>query len=101
MARRKRQGHRAFFVGIAILFIAGVVVWHGVPHLGWRLQDSRTSIPPAEKTGVVDTATEGRKISVSGKLGAPAAARDPELGVSVDTVLLVRSVEMFQWREQC
>jgi hypothetical protein len=101
MARRKRQGNRAFFVGIAILFIAAVVVWHGVTRLGWRLQDLQTSTTAPEKTMVVDAANEGRKISVSGKLSAPAAARDPELGVSVDTVLLLRSVEMFQWREQC
>jgi hypothetical protein len=101
MARRKRQGNRAFFVGIAILFIAAVVVWYGVARLGWRVQDLQTSTTPAEKTMVVDAANEGRKISVSGKLSAPAAARDPELGISVDTVVLLRSVEMFQWREQC
>ena len=101
MARRRRKGNRALFVGIAILFIAAVVVWNGVTRLGWRVQDLQTSTTPAEKTVVVDAANEGRKISVSGKLSAPAAARDPELSLSVDTVLLLRSVEMFQWREQC
>ena len=101
MARRRRKGNRAFFVGIAILFIAAVVVWNGVTRLGWRVRDLQTSTTPAEKTVVVDVANEGRKISVSGKLSAPAAARDEELGFSVDTVLLLRSVEMYQWREQC
>lgn len=101
MARRKRRESRAFFVGSAILLIAAGVVWYGVARLGWRVQDLQTSTTPAEKTVVLDAANEGRKISVSGKLSAPAAARDPELGISVDTVVLLRSVEMFQWREQC
>ncbi len=81
--------------------MAAVVVWYGVARLGWRVQDLQTSTTPTEKTVIVDVANEGRKISVSGKLSAPAAARDPELGLSVDTVLLMRSVEMYQWREQC
>lgn len=99
MARRRPKANRSFVLGIAILFAAAVVVWYGVARLGWRVQNPQTS--PAEKTVTVDAANEGHKISLSGKLSAPAAARDPELGISVDTVLLLRSVEMYQWREQC
>jgi hypothetical protein len=100
MARRRRSEKRALVVGVAMLCVVAVIVWYGVARLGWRPQNL-TVTPPAEKTVIVDAANEGRKISVSGKLGAPAAARDPELSISVDTILLLRSVEMYQWREQC
>jgi hypothetical protein len=99
MARRKRKRNPALVIGVALLFALGTIVWYGMTRLGWRVQNAQAPAP--EKTIVVDAANEGHKISVSGKLVAPAAARDAELGISADTVLLLRSVEMYQWREQC
>jgi hypothetical protein len=54
------------------------------------------SVPPAR----VDPANEGKLVYVAGdlKLGGPAA--DPEFGLSVSAVKLVRKVEMYQWKEE-
>ncbi|HET6546146.1 MAG TPA: TMEM43 family protein [Rhodanobacteraceae bacterium] len=49
----------------------------------------------------VDPANEGRLVSISGPLAARQPARDPELGISADALLLIRHVEMLQWRERC
>jgi hypothetical protein len=101
MARRNPKSRRASVIGVAILFVFGVVVWYGMTHLGWKLENSQTPTAPVEKPVFIDPANDGHKISLSGKLSVPAAARDAELAISVDTVLLLRSVEMYQWREQC
>ena len=101
MARRNSKSRRASVVGVAILFVFAVVVWYGMTHLGWKLQNPQAPTASVEKPVFIDPANDGRKISLSGKLSVPAAARDEELAISVDTVLLLRSVEMYQWREQC
>lgn len=44
---------------------------------------------------------EGRTVSVSGKLDVRTPARDTQLGVSADAVMLLRFSEMLQWLEQC
>lgn len=49
----------------------------------------------------VDTANEGRKVSVTGKLEIGKHARDPQLGIGADAAILFRDVTMLQWREHC
>lgn len=91
-------------IGVAILIVAALIVWYGMTRLGWRMQNLHTASAPVGDSALieaVDPANEGRKIKVSGTLSAPAAARDAELGVSADAVVLLRNVEMYQWREQC
>jgi hypothetical protein len=49
----------------------------------------------------IDPLHEGWTVSTSGKLTVGAPARDTQLGISADAVMLLRYVEMLQWREQC
>lgn len=91
-------------IGIAILIAAALIVWYGMTRLGWRLKNEpnvASTQANAPAGDAIDSANEGRKISVSGKLSVPAAARDADLGVSADAIVLLRNVEMYQWREQC
>ncbi len=100
MARRARKRNSPIIVGIAVLFLFGVVVWYGVNRLGWHLKD-RPQQPVVAEQSPVDAASEGKHVTVSGKLTTPSAVRDPDLGLSVDAIVLLRNVEMYQWREQC
>jgi hypothetical protein len=59
-------------------------------------------IPIAVATSGIDPMNEGRLISVQGKLEFVAAPIDPDLGLVVeDAAILIRIVEMYQWRESC
>ena len=104
MARRKRKNNSSVLIGVAILAVATLIVWYGMTKLGWRVHDV-PSIASTQRNvaagDVIDATNEGRKISVSGELSAPAAARDADLGISADAIVLLRNVEMYQWREQC
>lgn len=48
----------------------------------------------------VDPANEGRLVHISGDIKAPGRIADPEFGVSSDALRLLRSVEMYQWKEE-
>ena len=50
--------------------------------------------------GRVDPANEGRLVHVMGDLGTTAPLVDPDFGVSAQAARLVRSVEMYQWKEE-
>lgn len=101
MAKRTRKRNPSFIIGIAVLFFFGVMVWYGVTRLGWQLKDRHEQPAAVAEQPPVDPASEGKRVSVSGKLTTPSAVRDPELGLSVDAIVLLRNVEMYQWREQC
>lgn len=49
----------------------------------------------------IDPANEGRLLTVTGIATATDKARDPQLGISADALILMRTVQMFQWHEQC
>lgn len=48
----------------------------------------------------VDPANEGRLVHISGDIRAAGRIADPEFAVSADALRLVRSVEMYQWKEE-
>ncbi|MGE0736545.1 MAG: TMEM43 family protein [Alphaproteobacteria bacterium] len=48
----------------------------------------------------VDPANNGKLIYVTGELATTGTLTDAEFGVSAEGVMLVRQVEMFQWREK-
>lgn len=101
MSRRARKRNPSVLIGIAVLFFFGVMVWYGVTRLGWRLKDHSEPAATTAEQPPVDPASEGKRVTVSGKLTTPSAVRDPELSLSVDAIVLLRNVEMYQWREQC
>ena len=47
----------------------------------------------------VDPAEEGRLIHIAGDTSVGADVRDPDFGFGVDTLRLLRTVEMYQWTE--
>ena len=48
----------------------------------------------------VDPANEGKLVHVNGDVTAVAPLRDPEFRVSVTGLRLIRTVEMYQWKEE-
>ncbi|HML12466.1 MAG TPA: TMEM43 family protein [Xanthobacteraceae bacterium] len=54
----------------------------------------------AADAGQVDAANDGKLVHVSGDLKTTAPLTDPELGVSAKAARLVRTVEMYQWKEE-
>ncbi len=47
----------------------------------------------------VDPANEGRLVHVVGRADTPETVRDPDLGVAATAIRLVRTTEMYQWKE--
>jgi len=48
----------------------------------------------------VDPANEGKLVHVTGEMKAGVKPSDPEFGVSAEGLRLVRTAEMYQWREE-
>ena len=105
MARRKRKKSAVprWFV-VALLVAAAAALWFGRAHLpAWHLP-AITGAPGgvlAVEAAHVDAANDGRRVRVSGLLTADGPARDAQLGISVAAAVLLRNVEMYQWREHC
>ena len=61
--------------------------------------------PPADAPRVsaerIDPANEGRVVTIDGTLSVKKPARDTQLGISADAVMLLRFAEMLQWQEAC
>lgn len=95
MARRKRKSPTRTVVAALALAALAAAAWVGYGHL-----DSRQALIKASAERV-DPANEGRRVQVSGRLAAASAARDAEMGVAANAAVLLRKVEMFQWRERC
>ncbi len=90
---------------IGLLLIPGSA-WMLFWNEGRAVQTSRSlsegaAALQAAEPGRVDPAMEGRLVHVSGPLAVAGALRDPDFGVQADRALrIVRSVEMYQWREE-
>jgi Transmembrane protein 43 len=50
--------------------------------------------------GRIDATNDGKLVHVGGDLKTTAPLNDPELGVSAKAARLVRTVEMYQWKEE-
>src|SRR5690606_37012343 len=85
MARRRRRGKtRRWHVLLALAVLAASLAYFVLFHLR----------PPAP------TADGGQPVGTAG-LRVVQPARDPQLGVEADALVLIRTVEMRQWREDC
>ncbi|MEO8011463.1 MAG: TMEM43 family protein [Dokdonella sp.] len=89
----------ASFIVIAVIALAIALAW-------WRhslepgVEDRSKPVIDAAKD-IVDPANEGRLVRISGGLVVDGGALDQELGIASDAAVLLRSVEMYQWQEQC
>lgn len=108
MARARRRSGPTGWVVAALLVAAGALLWWfaGRPSAPPTASVPTAPAPSAPASVVVgadrvDAANEGRRIVVEGVLRAVKPAVDPQLGISADALVLVRKVEMRQWRETC
>jgi hypothetical protein len=62
------------------------------------LAPNGAAIVPSDR---IDPANEGRLVQIKGDLVVKTPAKDPQLGISADALMLLRFVEMLQWQEQC
>jgi hypothetical protein len=95
MARRKRKPAARIVVGVLALAALAAAGWFGYRHFDRSPALFKVS---AER---IDPANEGRHVQVGGLLTAGSAARDPDMDISAGAAVLLRKVEMFQWRERC
>ncbi|HEY2394500.1 MAG TPA: TMEM43 family protein [Rudaea sp.] len=104
MARGRRKSSRfRLLLLAAVVIVAGIAVWTNRKRIAGYF-DTRS----ANTTAVVDAAAdrvdplnEGRRVRLNGKLEAGSPARDEQLGISTKAAVLLREVEMYQWRERC
>jgi hypothetical protein len=105
MARRKRTSRSPIAAGALILIAlaaAAAIGYRYVDQLNRQARESgRQKIlvkVPAER---VSAANEGLHVQLAGRLEAAANARDGDLGIAAPAAVLLRKVEMYQWRERC
>ena len=96
MARRKRRSRGLLLLIVALAFVA-VAAWTKRDSLSLWL--GRTFSGKAEPVNT--TPPEGRPQRVGGELRSAGPARDGQLGVSSNSAVLFRHVEMYQWQEHC
>src|SRR5579884_751345 len=99
MARRRRTRRVPIALGLALLVVAGAVVWLAATRFGGR--GDLTAPPLAVGADRIDAANDGRRVRLSGRLAYARPPRDAELGVSAEAAILLRHVEMYQWHERC
>ena len=95
MARRKRKPAAGIVTGALVLIALAAAGWFGYRQL------DRQPAPVEVSADRVDPANEGRPVQLSGRLTAGSAARDADMDIDARAAVLVRKVEMFQWRERC
>jgi hypothetical protein len=61
--------------------------------------DEGAGLVASVQAGTIDPANDGRLVHVAGKAATDVSLTDPDFGVSAAGLRLVRSVEMYQWRE--
>ncbi|MBL0165307.1 MAG: hypothetical protein IPP82_17115 [Xanthomonadales bacterium] len=97
-----QRTHKRGVILLAVGTLVGLFVAFGL-RTNWQFTGAGSSgaaiAVPADS---IDAGNEGRLVSVSGRLTVEQPPEDPELGLQVpDAIVLVREVEMFQWRQAC
>lgn len=93
---------KSVLVGLAMFVLAfPVLFWNE----GRAVQTARSLEEGAGavvsvKADAVDAANEGKLVHLTGPVTTEGVLTDPEFGVEAEGVKLVRTVEMFQWKEE-
>lgn len=111
MTRRARRGATPGqrLLGLLLAAAIGALLWYA---WHWRAAVVPAASSPAAgrptaalavSAANVDAANQGRLVEVVGTVRGAAPIEDPQLGIRSETgtAALVRTVEMFQWREDC
>lgn len=104
-----RSAKRANPVVAAIVLVAlaaiGAYVWLQVRKPAAETPAATATKAPPEAIRVpsdrIDPANEGRVVTIDGALSVAKPARDTQLGIGADAVMLLRFAEMLQWQEKC
>ena len=91
-------------IAAIVVVAAGAALWFGRAHLPALRLPALNSAPGGvvvADAAHVDAGNDGRRVRVSGMLTASGPARDAQLGVSAAAAVLLRNVEMYEWREHC
>jgi hypothetical protein len=105
----KRPNLAVLPILVVLVVLAAIGAYVG---LHKRHAPSETSVPAETKTPPqaeaprvpaerIDPANEGRVVTVEGPLSVRKPARDTQLGIEADAVMLLRFAEMLQWQEKC
>lgn len=93
---------KSVLVGLALFILSfPVLFWNEgrAVQTARSLEEGAGSVVSV-KADAVDAAQEGKLVHVTGPVSTEAPLTDPEFGVEADGVKLVRTVEMFQWKEE-
>ncbi|MEO5622314.1 MAG: TMEM43 family protein [Dokdonella sp.] len=104
MARARRKHGAAIALGLLLIAAAAGAAWWFGMHGSRDIASLPLMIargPVVVSATAIDAANEGRLISVEGALNATKPARDTQLGIAADALVLMRDVQMLQWRERC
>jgi len=92
---------------LAVLAAIGAYVWLHERHAPAEAPVAAAGKTPAYGEALrvsadrIDPANEGRVVTIGGALVVKRPARDTQLGIGADAVMLLRSAEMLQWQEKC
>jgi hypothetical protein len=99
---RLGQSVVGMLIGLALIIGATILVFWNE---GRAVQTAR-SLTEGEglvidgDQATVDPANEGKLIHISGELATKVPLTDPEFGISTPAARLVRTVEVYQWKEE-
>lgn len=106
----KTSNKPRFLVALFVLIIAAIGVYAWI-HKHRQTAEAPVSpqakgaadagAPPVVATDRIDAANEGRIVQLSGDLKVLTPARDTQLGIEANAVMLLRYADMLQWQEQC
>lgn len=99
---RIKRSVGAVVIGL-VLIVAMVVLlfWNeGRAVTTARSLDEGAAAVVAVDAGSIDAAHEGKLIHISGPVTTDATPADPDFGIEAKGIRLVRSVEMYQWKEE-
>ena len=97
--RRSAKKSSTRRTAILLLVIVLAVTAIGFAMLHWHSLRLPSSGAGSEQH--VDTAVEGHKLTVSGKLEISQPPHDAQFGIAADAAVLLREVSMYQWQERC
>lgn len=103
MARNKEKKGGGILIGFILIIASAILLWYNEG----RTVKTTAAINEVEKnykeikSDVIDPSNDGKLIATSGKITFNGMVNDSEFNVSISSPVLVREVEMYQWKEEC
>lgn len=93
----------SFGGGLVVLLIGIMLLWWNEGNNVRNLQSVSEGIKNYTdvKSNKIDSKYDGKLVATSGKITFEVPASDSEFGVTSNSAVLKRTVEMYQWQEEC